>query len=275
MSAPLPPWAADLLDQAGLVPLGSVGRLSGGDHGELLRVATTEGDWVVKGHVRPGSMFLREAAGLRALAAAGVRVPEVRCSAASGLVMRHLAAGPRQPEALGRMIAALHRQRPTPDTYGWPESVFLGAFEFPAGTGTWQQVFRERRVEPLLRATWSQLGRLGPRLERWLQRAELPLEGACLVHGDLWAGNALATADGPALVDPGVQWAERGLDLAMMELFGGFGGRCRAAYEEVLPVSEELRRAIPAYQLVYLLVHVHFFGSSYLTGVAEALAAVE
>ena len=43
----------------------------------------------------------------------------------------------------------------------------------------------------------------------------LPERPACLTHGDLWAQNVLATADGePALIDPAVSymWAE--VDLA-------------------------------------------------------------
>jgi len=277
--ADAPPWAARLLHAAGREVEPPV-RALGGGHGQLLRV----GSWVVKGPVSgaPGAMFLREGAGLKALAAAGARVPRVHHVEAAGLVMDYLPPAPPGPtgaEALGRMVAALHGRRPAPGSddpsrYGWPDTVFLGSFEFPEGTGSWPHVFRELRMTPLLRATWSQLGALGPRIEAWLEAVELPEEGACLVHGDLWSGNVVHTADGPALIDPGAQWAERGLDLSMMELFGGFGGRCRAAYEEALPVPEAVRAVIPGYQLVYLLVHVHFFGSGYLSGVAGALDAL-
>ena len=241
--------------------------LHGGSMGEVTRV----GDVVVKQRAGAGAMFEREAEGLVALGGAGARVPEVLHASTEGLVLRWLAPGPPDPEATGRMIARLHRDSLDEAPYGWPRSVYLGAFAFPAGEGAWPEVFRNLRLEPLLRATWSTLGPLGPRVRAWGEAVELPLEGASLVHGDLWSGNLLHTVDGPALIDPGVQRAERGLDLAMMELFGGFGGRCRAAYEEVWPVPQAVRAVIPGYQLIYLLVHVHFFGTGYLSGVADAL----
>lgn len=257
---------AALLHAAG-VPSGPAVPLSGGSMGGVVRV----GEVVVKHASDAGDVFVREAEGLRALQAAGVRVPEVLHVESQGLVMRHLAPGPPDPEALGRMIAHLHLSTRSETVYGWPQSVYLGRFALPAGEGPWAEVLVERRLRPLLRATWSTLGPLGPRLDAWMAAVELPVEGASLVHGDLWSGNALATREGPALIDPGIQRAERGLDLAMMELFGGFGGRCREAYEAVWPVPDAVRAAIPAYQLYFLLVHVHYFGRGYLSGVADAL----
>jgi len=106
--------------------------------------------------------------------------------------------------------------------------------------------------------------RLLERLEEWL--APVAEEGPSLLHGDLWSGNVHVLASGEAaLVDPSCYRGHREVDLAMTELFGGFGGGFRAAYEEawpLLPGYAESRRAV--YQLYYLLVHVNLFGDAYV-----------
>jgi fructosamine-3-kinase len=255
------------LAAAGCADPGRRTPLYGGDMGPVVRVDEV----VVKHAPAAGARFVREAEGLQALAAAGVRVPEVLHAEAGGLVMRFVPEGPRDLEALGRMIAGLHRGTLGQGPHGWPTEVYLGRFAFPVIEGDVGTVMGEGRLLPLLRACWRTLGPLGPRIETWLSRMQWPEEGASLLHGDLWSGNVLHGAQGPVLIDPGVQRGERGLDLAMMELFGGFGGRCRAAYEEVWPVPDDVRRALPAYRLVYLLAHVHFFGSSYLDATDAAL----
>jgi fructosamine-3-kinase len=65
------------------------------------------------------------------------------------------------------------------------------------------------------------------------------------------------------------------VDLAMSELFGGFGGGFFAAYDEVITIPREyhtFRRAL--YQLFYLLVHVNLFGASYEAGSVAAARRV-
>jgi fructosamine-3-kinase len=75
----------------------------------------------------------------------------------------------------------------------------------------------------------------------------------------------------PAVIDPSVYHGHREVDLAMADLFGGFGSGFWRAYEEHWPLAPgaEQRRAV--YQLYYLLVHVNLFGGSYLAGVRRAL----
>jgi protein-ribulosamine 3-kinase len=57
-----------------------------------------------------------------------------------------------------------------------------------------------------------------------------------------------------------------------MRLFGGFGERVFAAYEEAMPLSENADQRVPLYQLYPLLVHVNLFGGSYLGSVERALS---
>jgi fructosamine-3-kinase len=89
-------------------------------------------------------------------------------------------------------------------------------------------------------------------------------------------GSIFSTARGGcALVDPSFYHGHREVDLAMMDLFGGFSGRVRDAYLEVLPPGdryEEVRRSI--YQLYYLLVHVNLFGGGYFARTRQVLQQV-
>ena len=58
-------------------------------------------------------------------------------------------------------------------------------------------------------------------------------------------------------------WGHREVDLAMMQLFGGFGADAFAAYDEVHPLADGWRDRVAWYQLVPLLVHAILFGGSY------------
>src|SRR5690606_28934753 len=99
-----------------------------------------------------------------------------------------------------------------------------------------------------------------------------PAEAPALVHGDLWGGNRLVDRDGTSwLIDPAAHWGHRELDLAMMQLFGGFDRAVYDAYDEAFPLAPGWRDRVSWYQLPPLLVHAIRFGGSYG---AAALAAL-
>ena len=102
-----------------------------------------------------------------------------------------------------------------------------------------------------------------------------PAEPPARLHGDLWGGNLLTDEHGaPVLIDPAVYGGHREVDLAMMQLFGGFSARVFDAYHEAHPLAPGWRERAPLYQLYPLLVHVNLFGGSYLGGVRRALRQV-
>lgn len=47
-----------------------------------------------------------------------------------------------------------------------------------------------------------------------------------LIHGDLWSGNFLSARDEPVVFDPAVYYAIREIEMAFIELFGGFPPGC-------------------------------------------------
>ncbi len=247
---------------------GAAVRLSGGDMGEVWRC----GHYVVKTHAKaPPGMFPAEARGLEALAAEGVRTPAVYWVAEEGLVMEYLQPGVADWRGLAQTLARLHASG-KPD-YGSSEPVFLGRFGLPAGSlENWREFWLHFRLLPLLRASRARLGGLAARLERFVLEFNWPAEGAVLIHGDLWHGNVVMSQQGAALIDPSAWRGERIVDIAMMRLFGGFPEEFWRHYLRLAPLSEELERAIPAYQLYFLLAHVYFFGGGYLASVEKIIS---
>ncbi len=234
-----------------------------------------------------GAGFSHEARGLRMLSErVGPVIPEV-LGVSDGpegspgwLLLEFLA--PRLPSyedhvGLGRALARLHRPlepdaRPGLDsTEGWIAT--LPQDNRPRSS--WGTFWREARLAPQIRRAAPLLSAEGiEALDTVADRAPGVLdpvvettggEGLSLLHGDLWSGNVLYSTRGPALVDPAVYRGHREVDLAMMELFGGFSAEVSAAYEEHTPLRpgyRELRR--PLYQLYPLLVHVNLFGTGYV-----------
>ncbi|HKU37126.1 MAG TPA: fructosamine kinase family protein, partial [Polyangiales bacterium] len=98
-------------------------------------------------------------------------------------------------------------------------------------------------------------------------------EPASRLHGDLWGGNALAAQGGePVLIDPAVYGGHREIDLAMMQLFGGFSARVFEAYDEAYPRQPGHQDRVALYQLYPLLAHVCLFGSGYTSQLNRAVA---
>ncbi|HEU4562596.1 MAG TPA: fructosamine kinase family protein [Longimicrobium sp.] len=266
----------------------------GGCISSTWRVETASGPAFLKHNdAAPAGMFAAEADGLRALrAAAGehLRVPAVLALAdgdgdgGGWLALEWLEpapAGRDHGERLGRGLAALHRSQE--GGWGWARDNWIGSLpQANDPAASWPDFWRDRRLRPQL-----DLARHARRLpategewERLLNHLPDLLAvgdegGPSLVHGDLWSGNARSTATGPAIIDPAVYRGHREVDLAMAELFGGFGEAFFAAYEEAWPLRpgyREHRRGI--YQLYYLLVHVNLFGGGYVAQTASTLRAV-
>lgn len=73
------------------------------------------------------------------------------------------------------------------------------------------------------------------------------------------------------LIDPSSFYGHREYDLAMMQLFGGFGRECFAAYDDAHPLADGWQQRVPWYQLPPLLIHAIRFGGGYGASVMSAL----
>jgi fructosamine-3-kinase len=263
--------------------------LSGGDINDAYRVTLADGRRVfLKCNVSaPRSMFPAEARGLVWLGEAGtLRVPRVLCvsdergEGPAFLALELLESAPRRTdfdERLGRGLAALHRFGAA--GFGLDHDNFIGSLpQANAPRPTWPAFYREQRLLPQLQRAVDG-GRIGSGLRRELDDLLASLEDLvpppsppARLHGDLWGGNLHVDEQGmPCLIDPAAYGGDREIDLAMMRLFGGFGPRVFAAYEEAWPLPPGHERRVPLYQLYPLLVHVNLFGGGYVSSVARAV----
>lgn len=261
----------------------------GGCISEALRLQTTAGPFFLKYHIDPPhGMFEREAEGLNALRrATSLRIPEPLAFSWGGdtfphyLLMEYIPSGPPPPlffERFGQGLAELHMDCGA-EHYGFPNDNFIGLTPQPNRWGDdWVAFFRDRRLGHQLKLAERKgyLGELQTRGRRLLERlpeflhdpAELPT----LLHGDLWSGNYLCSADGdPVLIDPAAYYGRREADLAMMKLFGGFPPALFEAYEEVWPLADGSEDRIAIYQLYHLLNHLNLFGGGYAGQCLEIL----
>jgi fructosamine-3-kinase len=216
--------------------------------------------------------FAAEADGLAALRAAGMRAPEPlshgNASGRSYLLLEYLNLnGLRDFPALGRMLAAAHRQ--AGPRFGWHRDNYIGATpQHNAWCEDWSEFWMEQRLRPQV-----ELARRNGFPVQFLDIRVL--EGHCpppsLLHGDLWSGNAGFSACGPVMFDPAVYYGDREADLAMTELFGGFPAEFYEGYNEVWPIPGGYERRKPLYNLYHLLNHLNLFGGGYLEEVRSTL----
>jgi fructosamine-3-kinase len=260
--------------------------VSGGDINEAheARLADGRSVFVKSNGAAPAGMFEAEARGLDWLGQAkALRVPEVIAQGTDFLVLELLRPGRRRPdfdELLGRGLATLHRAGAP--SFGLDHDNFIGRLaQTNQPLPTWAEFYRERRLLPQFHlAVDGQRASVSMRkgFNRLLARIEElvgPPEPPARLHGDLWGGNAMVDEHGmPCLIDPAVHGGHREIDLAMMRLFGGFGPRVFAAYDEAFPLPSGHEARVPLYQLYFLMVHVNLFGGSYVASVEHALAMV-
>jgi len=242
--------------------------LAGGYMGPVLRVALADGRVVV---VKGGASPPREAAMVRAIAAAGAPTPAVLAVDERVLVLEERPADGSLDAAwgdLGAVLARLHGDAAAGDRYGWPEDDAFGPLPIPnAWSDDWPTFWGERRL-------LAHVERLPPDVARRIEALAGELPGrlpsrprAALVHGDLWSGNVL-TSDGQvsALIDPAAYVGHGEVDLAMLTLFAAPDRRFFDAYGPD-PDWEQRR---PIYQLWHALVHLQLFGEGY-RGMVERL----
>ncbi len=267
--------------------------VGGGCIANACRVETGASPFFLKyGEEVVARTFPGEAAGLRALGTGetSLSVPSVVETAVPTderpgfLVLDWIETGPKSDrfwDTFGEGLAALHRH--TEDRYGFEQDNFIGRLpQQNEWTESWPDFFRTQRLEPQV-ATARDRGRWQTgwtdALEQLYRRLPdiLPATPpASVLHGDLWSGNFMVTADGtPALIDPAAYYGHREADLAMTELFGGFDDRFYDAYRAAwsLEPGYDTRRQI--YNLYHLINHLNLFGTGYAGSVEKILTAFE
>jgi len=277
------PAILDQLEKGAPVRLSAV---SGGCIADARIAVFADGSRVfVKGAAGLPDMFEREAEGLQALAnARALRVPRVLAVDRDALVLECIEQGSTGPgffETFGRRFARMHRL-PGP-CCGFAHDNYIGATpqinrpvikpREPRGQGDgsdWPEFFLERRLRFQVelaaeKGHGHELARLLDACEsRLVDLLACAIEPPGILHGDLWSGNVGADSKGnPVIFDPAVYYGDREADLAMTELFGGFGERFFAAYDEVVPIDPGYPVRKTLYNLYHVLNHFNLFGGGY------------
>lgn len=239
----------------------------------------------VKTHQDPPAYFFStEAAGLEWLRASGnVNVPKVLAVSDDPpfLAMEWVDIGAEMPGTenhFGRELAQLHRSKF--DCFGRPDGRTTGSQAVPnLACDSWTQFYATRRLLPLAKMAYDK-NALSKSCIREVEKIAGKLgefgaadEAACLLHGDLWAGNRVIDTHGKSwLIDPAAHGGHREFDLAMMRLFGGYGQACFDAYQETYPLQSGWEDRVALHQLAPLIVHAIKFGSSYAAATENAVS---
>ena len=216
--------------------------------------------------------FAAEADGLEALRPY-IRVPQVLDrgirNGKAFILLEHLDLGRSGDwSALGRMLAALHRQNGP--RFGWARDNYIGLTPQQNGwRDDWAEFWREHRMRPQVDlAKKNGFAVEMPSLALLENHRPQP----SLLHGDLWSGNAGFTANGPVVFDPAVYYGDRETDVAMTELFGGFPREFYHGYNEAFALAPGYGQRKHLYNLYHLLNHLNIFGGGYLAQVKATLS---
>lgn len=173
-----------------------------------------------------------------------------------------------QDEALGRGIAELHRY--TADQYGFYHDNYCGSTpQDNTWNDDWVGFFGQQRIWHLVQLVEQERLLSSSDKKQYEQLInKLPelighQPAASLNHGDLWSGNYMYTADGPAIIDPASYYADREFDLAMMAMFGGYSDKVWEAYAEAYPLPPGWKERRDLYMLYHYLNHYYLFGGGY------------
>jgi fructosamine-3-kinase len=222
-------------------------------------------------------MFEAESEGLQAMAKTEtIRVPRPLCSGLTSnqayLVMEYIEMGhaDRQNRGIaGRQLAEMHRA--SWHEFGWHRDNTIGSTPQPnTPSSSWVDFWREHRLGFQLRlaARNGYGGSLQRGGERLLESFHYLIDHdpqPSLLHGDLWGGNIAYDQEGqPVIFDPAVYYGDREADLAMTELFGGFGNAFYDAYRETWPLAPGYATRKTLYNLYHILNHLNLFGGGYL-----------
>jgi fructosamine-3-kinase len=244
-------------------------RVGGGCINEGWRVELEDGARAfvkTRAQVAPGE-YETEARGLRWLAEPeAVNVPAVLGVGEEVLALEWIDEGSLTDagaEELGRGLARLHAAGA--DGFGAPWPLHVGRLELSnESLPDWSSFYAERRLRPLATVLTPAGAKAVHTLCDRIADLSGPPEPPARLHGDLWGGNVLASAQGNGwVIDPIAYGGHREVDLAMLRLFGAPHARILAAYAEVSPLADAHEERVGLWQLFPLLVHAALFGGRY------------
>jgi fructosamine-3-kinase len=220
-------------------------------------------------------MFAAEALGLKQISnTKTIRVPQPICwgiaEKTSYIVLEWMEFGRGTNqfwEKMGRKLGTMHHHQGA-DQFGWEQNNTIGSIsQINIWTDSWADFFAEYRIGYQLKLA----RRRGGNFPDCIQVVEMVREllahrqpKPSLVHGDLWSGNVAVTQEGePVILDPATYYGDHEVDLAITELFGGFGGGFYRGYNEVFPLDKGYQKRKIIYNLYHIINHFNLFGGGY------------
>ncbi|MBO6522656.1 MAG: fructosamine kinase family protein [Balneolaceae bacterium] len=248
--------------------------LHGGDINQAAKIDSDSGDrFFLKWNTSaPSDMFKVEANGLVLLDSAltDLIIPEVVLVGDDFLLLEFIEeANSGSSSDFGIQLAKLHKK--TNELFGLDHSNYIGRLpQQNKYHNDWLEFFVRERLEPQVKLAIDS-GKLPVQLANIFERVMnytyvvFPEEPPALLHGDLWGGNYMFTADGKTCIyDPSVYYGHREMDLAMTRLFGGFDSDFYQGYNEVYPLQKGFEERSKLCNLYPILVHANLFGGHYV-----------
>lgn len=266
--------------------------LSGGDIHAAYRLQTSDGDYFLKLNQRNFAPLLQtEATSLKTiLQTNSIHVPKVIAqgtlsgrSPQAWLLLNYLDLSHKGDDfQRGKDLAMLHHQTNPEQQFGWFENNYIGRTLQPnSWHDNWGEFYGQQRLLPQLKlAAKNQAPKPlladGVKLIKKLPHFFYEYQPeASLLHGDLWAGNSSFTQTGdPVFFDPASYYGDRETDLAMTELFGGYGTEFYQGYQQGFPLNPGYEQRKMLYQLYHILNHFNLFGKSYLRQVERMIQSL-
>ena len=192
---------------------------------------------------------------------------------------------PQAARAFGAALARMHDAGAkyfgsAPD--GYNGTCYFGPLQDPVkmDTGEWTDpisYFADGRLRPMvnLGVKRGELDKRDVELTERVIEALPDLMGRAAadkparIHGDLWSGNVMWTADSgqseAVLIDPAAHGGHREEDLAMLHLFGmSYLSEITEGYQSVHPLKAGWQERITLWQLYPIAGHCVFFGGGYV-----------
>jgi len=254
--------------------------LGGGCINNAMHLKTSHGDFFLKHNQNcPPDLFLREAESLQELSKpnSGLQIPKVFAATELNdqqpaiLLTEYLAPGGgsnKQDETLGQGLATIHRF--TAQKYGFYHDNYCGATQQNnQWNNNWIDFFGKQRIGYLVNLVAKERQLITKEqdvYEKLIDKLPDILThdvNPALAHGDLWSGNYINTANGPAIIDPACSYSDREFDLAITKMFGGFSNTFWSAYHEAYPLQPGWKERNNLYMLYHYLNHYYLFGGSY------------
>ncbi|MEM7725632.1 MAG: fructosamine kinase family protein [Cyanobacteria bacterium P01_A01_bin.45] len=206
-----------------------------------------------------------------------IRVPKpITCGVVdrySYIVLEWVKMGKGDNEAwmqMGRNLAKMHRIMPPHSKgFGWDINNTIGSIpQINTWTEKWVDFFAKHRLGYQFQIAKRRGGHF-PQVNELLAAVPRILSShqpkPCLVHGDLWGGNAGFTTDNePVIFDPATYYGDREVDIAMTELFGGYPTAFYRGYNEVYSLDRGYEKRKILYNLYHVINHFNLFGSGYV-----------